>query len=273
MRSRSIVVALVAAGVCLAANKDDDKGPVPTFESDGYSLACNELESRSRVELAERGDREHTLELRATVTVPDNEDVAALTEKLKVIEAADTAGGDLLKIDPRKPAPAHRKRAEFVPVIDRRAEVQIDRLALAVNPYMVRSMTAEAQAVIVSDRDSRRLPAAVMETPVELVPGLAARVESVKIGAKRDFTIVVRFARDAEGTVGAFIDQIFILDEDAGKLGGGRWTEGNPFAKAGTLTLRGDLAGGASIKYIRLMAATKYELKTVRFRIRDIFQN
>ena len=275
MRNRAVVLIVVVAAVtaCLAQFKSADKGPVPTFESQGYSLACTKLESHSKIDLAQMGEKKHTLTIEGRLTVRENTDIVAVTKALKVTRAADAEDTDLIKKDAAKEKSSKQYQKDtFAPVQDGKAEVEVKELQLTANAYKVKSMTVEAQAVIPRQRDNKRLPAIVMGEAQEFLPGLSVRIESLRMTAKRDLTLVIHYTRTAAGASGPFVEQAWILDEDGMKIGGARWSEGDPFGKTGSLTAKFKLAGGAAHKYVRLVAVTEYELKTIAFRIRGIFQ-
>ncbi|MHC4982675.1 MAG: hypothetical protein ACYTF6_05855 [Planctomycetota bacterium] len=275
MRKRKVVLAvIVAAGAaCLAARRDADKGAVPTFRSEGYLLACTELKARSDIDLAERGEKEHTVALEGTISVPQGEDVVAVGEALKVLRAIDDENIDLVKNHGASSRSASRHRKEsYRPVREGKAEVEVKKLDLTANAYKIESMTVQASAIVAREREQARLPAVVMETKKQLHPGLAIRIERLRITTDRDFNAVIRYERSAAGTAGPFIEQVWVLDEEGMKLGGGKWTSGDPFDKSGSVTVKFKLAGKSPHKYVRIVAVTECETRTVTFEIEDIFQ-
>ena len=273
MRKQAVLLGLLlaATGICLSASGGSESDETAAFRSLGYCLTCTELEVRSKIDFA--GDRrpEHTLSLEGNIKVPEREDAVAVTKELEAVEAVDADGQSVLEAAPARRT-GSRKR-EFAPVNEGKVDVEVKRLKLTANPYTIRSMRLEAQVVVAKQRDSRRLAAVVTEDMQELVPGLSVRIESIRLTAKRELTAVVRYERSSEDTSGPFLEELWMLGADGTQIAGGRWTKGDPFGEAGSLTAQMGLPGTAEPKYVRLVAVTKSETKTLQFDVRGIFQN
>jgi len=276
MRHQAVVLTVIvaAAAVCLAAFRQTDKESLPAFKSEGYTLTCTQLESRSKIDLAEKGSGEHTLSIKATLTAPEREDVVAVTKALNAVEALDREQTDLIKRDQAKGKTSEKyQRGTFTFLRDGTADVEVKDLKLTGNPYRLRSMTVEAKVVVAGQRENKRLAAVVMGQEEELVAGLAVRIESIRVTAKREFTIVVYYKRNAAGPAAPFVEQLQVLDEDGTEIGASRWSEGDPFAETGSLTAKVKLRGQAPHKHVRLVAVTECEAKTLAFQMKNIFQN
>ncbi len=277
MQNRTVILMVVSAmsAVALAAVKPAERGPVPTFKSQGYSLACTELDSRSKIDLAEKGEKEHTIAIKGILTVPEKEDVVAVTGKLDVTKVIGTEEKDIRKTRPaRRPARGKYTKGSwsFIPLKTRSAEASIDRLKLTGNPYNIRTMSVQAGVVIAGERESKHLSAAVMEDSQEIAAGLSVQITGLRMNAKRVLTLTVKYTRSVGGTHGAFVEQVYALDADGMKIGGGRFAKGDPFARTGALVGTLQLIGTEPHKYFRFIAVTEYKTKTVTFEIKNIFR-
>jgi len=262
--------------------KKADKGKVPTFPSEKYTLSLEKLESHAKVELAERGDREYTVKLEGRITAAKDEDAIAVTRQLEVLQIIDAEKRDLRELTkPRTKGIAlgrssgARPRYQlntFASFREGAAEVEIPQTKLRRDPYTVDTVQLAATVILAEERQSRKLPAIVMETPTEIVPGIRLRIMTLKMTAERELTVVARFTRPKAGAVGPFLEQVWVLGEDGEVIAHGRWGRGDPFGSTGTLTAELPVPGGKTHKHITFGACTKYTKKPLTFKVSGIFQ-
>ncbi len=262
--------------------KKADKGKVPTFPSDKYTLSLEKLESRAKVELAERGEREYTVKLEGRITAAKDEDAIAVTRQLKVLQIIDAEKRNLRELT--KPAtkgfalgrssgtrPRYRLNT-FASFRKGAAEVEIPQTRLRRDRYTVDTVQLAATVLLAEERQSKKLPAIVMETPTEIVPGIRLRIMTLKMTAERELTVVARFTRPKAGAVGPFLEQVWVLGEDEEVIAHGRWGRGDPFGNTGTLTAELPVPRGKTHKKITFGVCTKYTKKPLTFQVSGIFQ-
>jgi hypothetical protein len=271
---RAACVAGLMVTVAAAAPPPRGRQPVyPEFKSDGYTLVCRRLELESDIDLEQRGEREHSLELEGAVRPPASEDAVAVTSEVKVIEALDGEGTNLVKRDRRRSAVSDRyKKGTYGGVLDGEAKVAISKLELTANPYTIKTITGEVEVIVAEARENRRLPPLVTEEPQEVVPGLDVKIQSLRLAKDGTLRVVVHCSRASDGKTGPVIEQVWALDENGLKISGGRWSEGDMFCKTGTLTANLQLSPKKTHKYLRFIAVTRYRAKVLRFQIKGIFQ-
>ncbi len=267
-----LLTVLTAAAPAVGGPRPAEKGPVPEFKAEGYTLACHTLETSTKIDLAEKGERQHTLALEGVLTRPEREDVVAVTGELKVVAVVDANEDSLLPRSERGAASDRYRKGTYVGLLSGAAKVAVDRLQLAANPYKVRAMTVEAEVIVAKERDQKRLPAVVMQDEAELVPGLKVRITGLRLEKDGEFRVMVRCTRSSGGSRGAFIEKVFALDEDGAIIAGAGWSEGDMFAESGFLTARFAMPAGKAHKALRFIIVTDHVAKTVSFRLRDIFQ-
>ena len=279
------VAAMAVAGPLgrTAVRRKPVRGKLPTFEFEGYELRLESLDSRSKIDLAERGQREHTIQLGGKLLTPKAEDVAAITRELTVLRAVDAEGNNLLppKAAPKsggfartgRARPRTRYRANtYVGVHDHQGEVEVSQTKLRRSAYTLGEMELAGKAIVAGDREKKVLPAVVMEAPAEIVPGVKVRVTGLKMTAKRELTVVARCTRPRAGPGGAFVEQVWVLDEGGERVAGGRWSHGDPFGKAATLTAKFQFPKDKMHKSLTFVACTKYAVKPVTFKVKGIFR-
>jgi hypothetical protein len=262
--------------------KEASKGEVPAFTSDGYTLNLEKIESRSKVELAERGEREYTVEMEGRITSPKDQDAVAVTEELRVLRVTDAEKRDLRELAKPKfkglgagrssTAQPRYRSSTFASFRKGVAEVEVRQIKLRRNSYTVETVELAATVILAEQREDRKLPAIVMESPTEIVPHLRLRITSLKMTAERELTIVAKFTRPKAGAVGPFLERFQVIGEDEEVIARGRWGQGDPFASTGTLTAKLTLPSGKTHKQVTFGACTKYTKKPLRFEVSGVFQ-
>jgi hypothetical protein len=262
--------------------KEVSKGKVPTFGSEDYTLRLEKLESRAKVELAERGEKEYTVKLEGKIAAPKGADAIAVTRELKVLQITDAEKRDLREpTKPRSKGSAIGRGSRALPRYQLNtfasfrngvAEVEIPQTKLRRNPYTVDTVELAATVILAEERQSKKGPAIVMERPTEIVPGVRLRIMALKMTAERELTVVARFTRPKAGPVGPFLEQVWVLGEGEEVIAHGRWGRGDPFSSTGTLTAELSVPSGKTHKQISFGVCTKYSKKPLRFQVTGIFQ-
>jgi hypothetical protein len=152
------------------------------------------------------------------------------------------------------------------------AEVEVPMTKIKKSAHVIQEMALKATVILAEERADKTMPAVIMETPGQVVPGLALRITSLQLSPTFELTIVVKCDRSRGGPAGSFLEQAWVLDENNEPIGGGRWTQGDPFGKSGTLTIKVALPKGKNHKSIKFVACTKYTRKPLAFTVKDIFQ-
>jgi hypothetical protein len=152
------------------------------------------------------------------------------------------------------------------------AEVEVPQTKLTKSPHTLEEMELKATVVLAEERQEKLLPAVVMEQPAEIVPGIRLRVTGLELSAAREMTITAKCDRPKGGPSGPFVEQVWVLDENNEKIAGARWTQGDPFGQAVTLTAKLTLTGHKVHKSLNFVACTKYSLKTLEYKVGGVFQ-
>jgi len=270
-----------ALGKAASARKAS-KGKVPVFRSGDYALALKELESRCKLDLAERGTREYTIHLEGAITAPQDADAVAVTKQLKVLAVADAEKHNLRLL--KKPTfggfgkAASARRATtyrgntYVSIHDGQADVEVPLTKLRANAYAVASMDVGATIVLAKEREGKKVPAAVSANFTEIVPGLSLRITKLEMSADRKLSIVCRYKRPKAGPVGPFVEHVCLLDKAGKIIGRGRWGRGDLFGVTGTVSGEMPVPAGAKYEMISFIACTKFELKRKKFTVTGLFQ-
>ncbi|HUT00814.1 MAG TPA: hypothetical protein VM031_00045 [Phycisphaerae bacterium] len=283
MRNLATALAVMSLAVAAAAGplakprKKVHKGKVPTFKSGTYTLRLEKLEAQSTVELAERGDRKHSLKLAGEIASPKDDDAVALTGELKVLEITDAKKENLRRL--KKPGtaggirPLSRYRVNtYVAFLNGVGKVAVPQTSLRKSAYTVETLTLGATVLLAKQRESKELPAVVTETLAEIVPGVLLRIMALKITDRRELTVVAKYKRPKAGPVGPFVESLAVLDETGKVIAQGRWSQGDPFGATGTLTAKVPVPRGKTHKDIRFVACTKYARKPLKFEVTGIFR-
>ena len=264
----------VIAGAVAAAAALPDKPPTGvTFKQDAYALIVTEVNASSELNFAEPKRTKHTINLEGMLQVPPRRDVVAVKVALEVLDAFDDKKNDILARTRKRRTRTYRP-GTYVPVnpATSRGEVELQKTTLAANAYTIRAMTVQTEVIIAKSRRSSRLAAAVMKEPVDIVDGLVIRISGVKLGAKGELVVTTEYVRPMAGPGGPFLEAVYAVDEDGKRIGGGRWTDGDPFGKKGKITVRLKLEPGAVHKSLRFVAITEDQTQALTFKLTKIFQ-
>ena len=258
------------------------KGKLPVFRSGDYALALENLESRSKVVLAERGNREYTIRLEGTMTAPKGEDAVAVTKQLKVLAVLDSEKRSLRQIkkptfrgfgtagSARRPTPYQGNT--YASIHDGQADVEVPLTKLRANAYAVASMDLAATVILAKEREGKKVPAAVSASFTEIVPGLSLRITKLEMSADRKLSIATRYKRPKAGPVGPFVEHVCLLDKEGKIIGRARWKRGDLFGAGGTVSGEMSVPEGRTYEAISFIACTKFERKPVKFTVTGLFQ-
>jgi hypothetical protein len=272
-----MIVGLVIAGAlvgaaALAALPDEPPRGV-TFKEGSYTLIVTELNALNNLNFAEPKKTKQTISLEGALQTPPGRDVVAVKGPLKILEVVDDAGTNVLAPTRRRPSRTY-KTGTYVPVNQATScgEVELQNTTLTANAYTIRSMTVETEVIMAKKRASKRLNAVVMKEPVDVIAGLAIRISGVKLSTKGELTVTAEYVRPRAGPGGPFLEAVYVLDAEEKKIGGGRWTDGDPFGTKGKITAHLQLERGTEHKILRFVAVTEDESKMLTFKLTKVFQ-
>ena len=266
------IAGLLVGAAALAALPDEPPRGV-AFKEGPYTLIVTELNASSELNFAEPKKTRHTITLEGALQTPPLRDVVAVKGPLEVLEAVDETGKNVLAPTKKRRTRSYRS-GTYVPVSQANScgEVELQNTTLIANAHTIRSMTVETEVIMAKKRVSKRLNAVVMKESVDIVEGLALRINSVKLSAKGELTVVAEYTRPMPGPGGPFLEAVYALDAEEKKIGGGRWTDGDPFGTKGKITAELKLERGTEHKVLRFVAVTEDESKTLTFKLTKVFQ-
>ena len=274
---RLMIVGLAVAGALLGAAAlaavPDKPATGATFKQGSYALILTELNASSKLNFAEAKKTRHTISLEGALQTPPLRDVVAVKGALEVIEAVGDAEKDVLARTPKRRSRTYRP-GTYVPVNQAtgQGEVEIRNTTLTANAYTIRTMTVQTEVIMARKRSSKRLNAVVMKDPADIVEGLAVRISAVKLSTKGELAVTAEYTRPVAGAGGPFLEAVYAIDAEEKKIGGGRWTDGDPFGKKGKFTAELRLERGKTHKCLRFVAVTEDETETLTFKLTKIFQ-
>jgi hypothetical protein len=265
------------------AGKTLNKGEYPAFQADQYTLTFEQMDARSKVDLAERGLRDHSVKLDGKLAAPKDEDAVAVTKELTVTAATDDQQNTMLlpkpppKIGGSTGGSAAKGLQEYLvnsysPFQHGSADVEVPATKIKKSPFRIEEMDLKATVILAEERQEKVMPAVIMEKLDQVVPGVSLRITTLQLSPTGELTITAKGERDHGGPGGPFVEQAWLLDDSGESIGGGRWTQGDPFGKTETLTIKIGVPKGKAHKSVKFIACTKYTLKPLAFTITDIFQ-
>ena len=273
------LLAVLAAAVVLASARDDDEAPLrgATFKTWGYELALTELDAESDVDFTRKRPTRHSVRIKGLCRMPADVDAVAAARRMRVTALVDARGNSPIvppKVSSGKSAPSRYRMGTFGPVAEktRIAPVEIDKLDLTRSSYTIARMAVDLLVVVARKRRGTGVPAAVMEKHVEIADGLAVRITSLRMSAKRELSLSLEYARRGAGPVGPFLTAVHAIGSGGGVVGGGRLREGDPMGSKGRISVRFELAGEQKIKSLRLTAVTDSKIRRVPFELTGVFQ-
>ena len=269
---------MAAAGV-LASAQDDDEAPLrgAAFKTWGYELALTELDAESDVDFTRKRPTRHSVQIKGLCRMPADVDAVAATRRMRVTTLVD-AQGDSLIVPPKrssgKSGPSRYRMGTFGLVAEktRIVPIEIDKVDLTRNSYTIAKVAVELVVVVARKRRSTGVPAAVMEKHLEIADGLAVRIASLRLSAKRELSLSLEYARRGSGPVGPFLTAVHAIGADGDVIGGGRLPDGDPMGPKGRINVRFQLAGEQKIKSLRLTAVTDSKIRKVPFELTGVFQ-
>jgi len=271
------LLTLLAAPAALADDLDDQGLPVVRNRA-GYALAVTEYSTATDASFQNNEPAEHTLSLEALVRPEEDADVLCFATTLVATSARGDRRKELLlpgraergkEFKAVLPMPAYKtRRGEPIAL----SAAELSKVELSRPAYEVRTLTCEIDAVLVERRDSETVPAIVADRYIELGHDTRVKVAAMEVNNKGIMTIKMNVKRPP-GRRGAVVDSVYALDDDGDAVGGGRWqNELDLFADAYDVELEFPLEGKPTIPSLRIVLATEYEVKPVRFEIEGLFQ-
>ncbi|MCG3180393.1 MAG: hypothetical protein BIFFINMI_02753 [Phycisphaerae bacterium] len=258
---------VLATTVLLLAGKPGEKAEGPAFKSNGYSLVWGRLKTSGDVDLGDDTRSRYSLQLDGSLEVPSDADVAAVYKRLRVNKITDEKGEDITpKISPYSSYAAYNAIHEGV------GQVEVPRIELLRDATRIGTLTLDTDVIIARKRVQVSLPAVVMEDFKDIGQGISVRITNLQMSSSRQLTVTLSYKRTTAGTGSPFIEQVFALDPGGTTLGGGRWTEGEPFGKTGTYTAKFPLSGDQVHSAFRFEIVTESETRDVTFEVKDIFK-
>jgi hypothetical protein len=256
---------LLAAGALLLAGQPGEKAQGPQFTSEDYTLALAKFASTAEINYNNSKKIKYSLSLEGSVAAPSGSDVVAVGEQLRFGPTTDDKGASVsLKS-------TASRQAKYNAFWDQIGQVKLARLDLPMDSTHLRTLVLDTDVVIALERDRTTLPAVVMEDFKDIGHGISVRLTGLQMSTSRDFTAKLSYKRAAANTTDPFIESIYALDPDGKDLGGGRWTEGDPFGKAGSYVYQFKLNGKETHRSLRLELVTKGERRKLSFAVKDIF--
>lgn len=266
------IAGVLVGAAALAALPDEPPRGV-AFKEGPYTLILTELNASSDLDFAVPKKTKHTIGLEGALQTPPLRDVVAVKGPLEILEVVDDAGKNVLAPTKRRPTRRYRT-GTYVPVSQATScgEVELKSTTLTANPYTIRSMTVETEVIMAKKRVSKRLNAVVMKESVDIVAGLTLRISAVKLSTKGELVVTADYTRLKAGPGGPFLEAVYVIDAEEKKIGGGRWTDGDPFGTKGKFTAHLQLERGTEHKILRFVAVTEDESAILKFKLTKVFQ-
>lgn len=245
---------------------------LPSFpeKKTNFKLYWFEMSQSSRVDFSQPRKSKHELDMKGYLQAPTGVDAVAVCKEFTVENAWDAKEGNCLL--PGSANTRRYKKNSFNSFQESSAKVEIRNCRFACQPHAITSMTLSTTVVIGKTRDSGVLPAVVMEQSQSIYDGIRVRIKGLKMESRGKLTLNAEYDRGAAGLSGAFIEAIYALDTNGKVIGGGRWTEGDPFGKTGTLTWEHHIEKGQTHKSFKFIICTEYDTKELRFVVKEICQ-
>lgn len=275
-----LALTAITVSLALAAWQPPKKAGGPEFQdnraeagqSEKYTLALGKMKANSEVDFADDSKSKYTLDMEGSVNSPVDENIVGIRKKFKVTEALDVAGQSVLK--PQKNAPAGGASGpQYNAFFDSVAAVEVGQTPLLAHPASIRKLTLETEAVLAVKREEATIAAVVMEGFKPLIEGVSVRISKLEMSKDQELTVILDYKRSEAGTQGPFLESIHVLDADNTELGGGRWTEGDPFGKATQLTAKFKLAREQAHKSFRITSVTESKTQPLVFEVGDVFSS
>jgi hypothetical protein len=269
-RALTVAAVLLGMAVLLQAGQPGEKAKGPEFKTKGFTLVWGKLKSSAEVDFADNPKSKFTLQLEGSMEVPAKGglDVVAVDKRFQIKSLVDDKGADITF----KAASTGGTAAIHNAIIEQVGQVELPKTELSRDASGIAGMTVEAVIVLAQKRENFKLPAAVMEDFKDVGNGISVRINSLQMKANRELTVVLDYKRPDATTTSPFIEKIYALDPQKNVLGGGRWTEGDPFGQTGKWTAKFKLAGDQVHQSLRFDVVTQSEARSLSFEVKKIFK-
>ncbi|MFW6133774.1 MAG: hypothetical protein ACOC8F_07740 [Planctomycetota bacterium] len=271
-----IAVLLVAgaaapAGDLTTSRRDKPVGPRPTFTSHRYELELAKLNTASKIDLAEGGKRQYTVELEGTLRIPEGQEdnVIAATPELRAVSVTDTRKESILKPDKKSRRRRTYRKGTFEYLQDESMEVELDKVELTRDAYRIDRMTLQARALAARRWEYVKLDATPMTHPVDEA-GIGLRVIKVALGRRGRWHVEIECTRPRSGPGAPFVGTVAILDGDGRELVSGKIEDGDPLGKESALSAEFTLPAESKPSAVRIGVVSAYDVKTLDFEVKDL---
>ncbi|MFP4054981.1 MAG: hypothetical protein ACLFV7_14065, partial [Phycisphaerae bacterium] len=198
-------------------------------------------------------------------------DAVGVSYRLRVNKAIDADGNDILVKDTSRPRRKHRSGA-YAAFHNKLGKVEVYNAELRQNAFAIRTLDVSAKLVIAQERTTASLPAVVMEKPELIHKDIKLRISGLKMSDQRVLTLTARVQKRWDGLKGAFVESVYALDKDGKRIGGGRWTKGDPFGDNSKITYEFLVDKGQVHSSFEFVVCTKFKTQVIDFEVTDIFQ-
>jgi hypothetical protein len=201
----------------------------------------------------------------------DDVDAICVSNRLRVDGALDANGTNIhIREEPRRGA-KHRNGA-YAAFHNGLAPIEVHDAELRKSAHAIRKLGVSAKIVIARQRTSANLPAVVMEKYTKVHDDVAVRISGLTMDEDRQLTLTARCKKRFDGLKGAFIESVYALDSDGKRIGGGRWTKGDPFGDTCKITYEFQVAKGRTHASFEFLICTRFDTKVYSFVTQGIFQ-
>jgi hypothetical protein len=270
-----VLAGMAPVAVSLSANDDiakwHDKLQVFRDDSSNWRLQWYEMEADTKVDFTNAEKSEHELELEGTLKAPYEIDAVGVSNRLRVNKAIDADGNDLFIKDSSRPRRKHRS-GSYTAFHEKLGKVEVYNAKLRQNAYAIKTMDVSAKIVVAQERTKASLPAVVMEKPDLIHKDIKVRITGLKMSDRRELTLTAQVQKRWDGLKGAFVEAVYALDKDGKRIGGGRWTKGDPFGDNSKITYEFAVQKGQVHSSFEFVICTKYKTQVIDFEVTDIFQ-
>ena len=256
----TLALTCLAAGI-FAAPQPGERAKGLELKNQGFTLIWGKVKSSSDVDLADDSKSKYTVSMEGSLEAPADLDAVAVCKRFRIRSVADQQGADMgAKLETTPSG-----HVAYAALHSQVAQVELPRTDLRRDAAIIGGMGLDTDIIVASQRQEVKIPAVVMEDFKEVSAGLSLRVRSLQMSAARELSVSLDYKRTADGTAGTFIEKIYALDPDGKDLGGGRWTDGDPFGQTGAFTAKFHLAGTQVHQLFRLVLVTQNQVRPLAF--------
>ena len=273
------VVAWLGSSAVVARAAELDDEVMPVFQNDDdYTLVVTNYKATSEADLLKGDAPEYEFEIKTLLNAPKDVDVLCFQTEMQVKSAQGDRGKDLLVAKRGKQGKEYAAVLPRFPFEDKRGKPlsfspsELKGAELRRPAYEVKRFTVEVNAVLVEKRESKEVPAIVADRLIDIGHDTEVQVTAMEVSQKGVMKVNMKVRRPP-GTRAALVDSVFALDDDGDVVGGGRWTnELELFDRDYDVELEFELKGKPTIEKLRVVLATKYELKPIQIEVEGLFQ-